>query len=268
MADNDTNNDEYQFQDLNEVSPEPLEESITNDEKPTEAPSEASHFSMPQNQVTRSRVFYVAGFVLLLITGKVLYSIFTHKHQADIASVQPVMSTANTSPPIQPAFIPQESQLTTNPVVDSATNDQLASLEINHKAMQADIMSINSQLDQMNHNSSDISARIDAINQSIVQLSTNLEQQSAEIQHLMQMLTPKKAVKKHNVKPVAKPMQYYVEAIIPGRAWLIASNGSTRTVREGTILDSYYGTVKLIDAPQGRVTTSHGQIFRFSQEDS
>jgi intracellular multiplication protein IcmG len=61
--------------------------------------------------------------------------------------------------------------------------------------------------------------------------------------------------------------RYNIQAVIPGRAWLIATNGATLTVSQGTAIPGY-GIVKLIDPVQGKVTTSSGQIIRFSQEDS
>ncbi|HAF87135.1 MAG TPA: type IV secretion protein IcmG, partial [Legionellales bacterium] len=60
---------------------------------------------------------------------------------------------------------------------------------------------------------------------------------------------------------------YYIKAVIPGRAWLIAANGSTLTVSEGTNIKGY-GMVKLIDSTQGRILTSSGRVIRFSQQDS
>ena len=58
-----------------------------------------------------------------------------------------------------------------------------------------------------------------------------------------------------------------MQAVIPGRAWLIANNGSTITVREGTPIPGY-GIAKIIDPIKGRVMTSSGKEIRFSQDDS
>ena len=79
--------------------------------------------------------------------------------------------------------------------------------------------------------------------------------------------TQPKRVVHHINKPSAPPIHYYIQAVIPGRAWIIATNGSTLTVREGTNIAGY-GIVRLIDPLDGRIVTSSGQIIRFSQEDS
>ena len=60
---------------------------------------------------------------------------------------------------------------------------------------------------------------------------------------------------------------YYIQAVIPGRAWLVSSQGLTITVREGTSVPGY-GIVKLIDPNQGRILTSSGRTITFSQQDS
>ena len=62
-------------------------------------------------------------------------------------------------------------------------------------------------------------------------------------------------------------MLYYIQAVIPGRAWLIATNGSTLTVREGSTIPGY-GIVRKIDPNLGKVFMSTGKVIRFSQLDS
>jgi len=84
--------------------------------------------------------------------------------------------------------------------------------------------------------------------------------------HLKQQ-TEKKVRASKKVVAATPPAQYFLQAIIPGRAWLISTNGDTVTVREGTRISSY-GVVRFIDAKRGRVLTSSGQVIRFSQEDS
>ncbi|MBA3536672.1 MAG: type IV secretion protein IcmG, partial [Tatlockia sp.] len=76
-----------------------------------------------------------------------------------------------------------------------------------------------------------------------------------------------KPVRRRLIVKSAPRLMYFIQAIIPGRAWLIATNGSTITVREGTRIAGW-GVVKLIDPIQGRVLTSSGRIIRFSQRDS
>ena len=102
------------------------------------------------------------------------------------------------------------------------------------------------------------------------QLNAKLDQQTQVIEGLLRHQAQKRAPPKAMAKargPVAKPMNYYVQAVIPGRAWLIATNGSTLTVRQGSSVRGY-GVVQSIDAVQGRVNTSSGRVIRFSQDDS
>ena len=103
------------------------------------------------------------------------------------------------------------------------------------------------------------------LNQALSNLSNLVAQQSQEMSILMVRSQPKRV--KHITKHHTPQVTYNIQAVIPGRAWLIGSNGSILTVREGIKMKSY-GTVRLIDPIQGRVVTSSGKIIRFSPEDS
>jgi intracellular multiplication protein IcmG len=105
------------------------------------------------------------------------------------------------------------------------------------------------------------------LNQVITQLNAKLETQSQVIERLTVRTAPKPPKPRVLNGFLNQRLKYYVQAVIPGRAWLIATNGATLTVREGTLI-SGYGVVKLIDPTQGRVLTSSGRIIRFSQSDS
>jgi hypothetical protein len=55
---------------------------------------------------------------------------------------------------------------------------------------------------------------------------------------------------------------YYVQAIIPGRAWLKNADGQVITVAPGDSVPGY-GTVATIDSQSGLVVTSTGTKFVF-----
>ena len=104
------------------------------------------------------------------------------------------------------------------------------------------------------------------LNGVIANLSAKVDQQSREIEGLTIRRQEANKVYHRGAQATHFP-KYHIQAVIPGRAWLIATNGATLTVREGTAVAGY-GMVRLIDPSQGRVTTSSGQVIRFSQEDS
>ena len=86
---------------------------------------------------------------------------------------------------------------------------------------------------------------------------------SEGISQINNTLKPKKAVK---VAPIV-PIVFNLRAIVPGRAWLVDSNGQTRTVQVGDTL-SQYGKVQQILPEQGQVTTSSGKVIEFGDNNA
>jgi intracellular multiplication protein IcmG len=60
--------------------------------------------------------------------------------------------------------------------------------------------------------------------------------------------------------------EYFVKAMIQGRAWLVDSQGATVTVSSGDTLPGY-GLIETIDPSQGTVTTSSGAIIQYNPSD-
>lgn len=70
-----------------------------------------------------------------------------------------------------------------------------------------------------------------------------------------------------SMRPASGGAQYYVKAMIQGRAWLVTGDGtSTVTVSSGDYLPGY-GLVEDISPSQGIVTTSSGGIIQFNPAD-
>jgi intracellular multiplication protein IcmG len=59
------------------------------------------------------------------------------------------------------------------------------------------------------------------------------------------------------------PLVYYVQAIIPGRAWIADSNGRIITVTQGDRVEVLNSTVKNIDPINGIVTMSNGRQIEY-----
>lgn len=168
--------------------------------------------------------------------------------------------------PVQPQPIVQQQP----PAVqenDTALQQKVASIEASQQTVQSEVSSMSQQVGNVNNNVNALNAQITKLNQMITDLNTQVVKQSEVINVLMERTKPKPVKRVVRVRTVAPQIIYYINAVIPGRAWLIGTNGSTLTVREGTKIAGY-GTVKLIDSMQGRVLTSSGRVIRFSQEDS
>lgn len=190
-----------------------------------------------------------------------LYDSEKKTHQKTAARIAPAVvapPAVVNNPPVTPPPVIAENP---SPMI----NQKLSTLEVTQQSMRSEVDAVNTQLGGLNTNVTALSNQIVQLNQTIAALSAKLDEQSAVIEKLT--VKAKRKVMSHKVKKAQTPFRYYLQAVIPGRAWLIATNGSTLTVREGTKIPRY-GVVKLIDPLQGRVLMSSGQVIKFSQADS
>lgn len=260
MADNDQYEDEYQFADLDMVGGEPVEEvEYTSDV----SPKPRQNF-FTANTIQRNVLIVVILIVLAMILYKFIGSFFAKNDLAvNKEKKQPVQPTTTILQPAPEVVAPIEPTVTT---ASPKMEQKLSALEISQNSLRSDLSTINNQLGGIDSSVSDMATQIARLNQTLTSLSAAIEAQSREIEAIKVRAKP--VVKRKTVvhKPVAVK-KYYIQAIIPGRAWLISSNGTTLTIREGSDVPGY-GRVKLIDPNQGRVLTSSGQIIRFNQDDS
>ena len=280
MADKDRY-EEYQFSDLDTIGEDNLEEdeatSLSEDLKPK--PSSINNL--------RRNVLVALITIVLLFLGYKFLSIFIHQsgQPVDIATTpppatmqlqQPAAASVPPSPPIQEEA-PQSSvapaQMTVPNNAEKLSEDnmqikqKLSDLERSQQTIRTEVSTVGNQLGGVSTNLSNLSDKIANLNQMVESLSSKLEQQANVITVLTERAKPKPKVKHSKVIKTPLGPGYFIQAIIPGRAWLIAKNGSTITVREGSAIPGY-GIVQLIDPNQGRVLTSSGQIIKFSQQDS
>lgn len=106
---------------------------------------------------------------------------------------------------------------------------------------------------------SDLQATVASLEMRLSELDNRLNVRVEQIHELTQPI-----VREQNIKPKVK---YYVHAIIPGRAWLKTSGGSTITVSTGETLNGF-GTVDVIDVNKGTVHFSGGETIGFSPRES
>lgn len=267
------NNDEYQFADLDVADPT-FGDMGGEPGTPSEA-AEAASEKPPQKDIRRNALIVVVVVVLAMILYKFLGSFF-HKDEAaieDSKATAPTQVQAFVPPPATPVVVsapvtpvPDVSPPAPSPDL-SDVNQKLSNLEANQQGLRADVNALTSQLSTVANNINSVDTKVSALNQTLAQLATRMEQQSEELTRFFAQQAKPRPVPVVKRRVVTPQRQYYIQAIIPGRAWLIAQNGSTLTVREGTIVPGY-GTVRLIDPNQGRVMMSSGQVIRFSQQDS
>ncbi|HVT62612.1 MAG TPA: hypothetical protein VHD33_03905 [Legionellaceae bacterium] len=167
-------------------------------------------------------------------------------------------------------------EMDTKPLVSvehHISQEKLNELEKNANHLQMQISTLSNQMSGMNSNVTSMMNHLKMMNDQISQLSASLQNQIQVTTELAEKIKQQHTmINKPKISP--RPMSinnpvvnYSLQAVIPGRAWLIGTNGETLTVREGSKIINY-GTVRYIDAKRGRVLTSSGQVIKFSQEDS
>lgn len=260
MADNDQLNEEYQFSDLDAIGTDTIDQAEGGYEASQRRTAESS------TNIKRNALIVVVLVILAMIIYKFLGSFFAAPKIPAQKALPEKTTVAQPSPPPQvKAVTPAVPAPVVQPTIPANVEQKLSALELSQQSLRSEVLSVGNQLGGISSNVNELTAQIAKLNNALMALNDRLEEQSREIERLMIRTKPKKTpvVIKKPV-PVKK---YYIQAVIPGRAWLISQNGTTLTVREGTVIPGY-GTVKVIDPLQGRITTSSGQIIRFSQDDS
>jgi intracellular multiplication protein IcmG len=248
--------------------------------EPTESGAHGTTMSSPAStsnkNIKRNALIAIVVIIFLMIMYKLLGYLFFSKdtevaqNSNDVAAVTSMPTVQNTIQPQQPIVVAPVIPQPVQPVVSdnnySNLTQKVAAIEVSQQNVRSEVSNVSQQVGSVNNNISNLNNEIANLNVVIKGLSTQLAKQTEEINILMARTQPK-PVLKQIIKTTTPPLIYYIQAVIPGRAWLIGTNGSTLTVREGTRVAGY-GVVKLIDPLQGRVVTSSGQVIRFSQEDS
>jgi intracellular multiplication protein IcmG len=265
MADynNNDNNDEYHFEETDAPGAQSMDEL---DDKQQTKKEPVADPSAEKGETARKAVSLLVVLVMLVMSYKFVAYLFSSKPKPEPQAVTDVTKTQNLVEPvaIQNATQPLVAQSETT-ILNKELEQKVSAIELIQDTVKTQVTSVNEKVGVVSTNIDNLNVQIGKLNQVIEQLSNQVNRQSNEINILIARTKPRQ-IKQQIAHHVAR-VYYYIQAVIPGRAWLIGSNGSTLSVREGTRIPEY-GLVKLIDSLQGRVLTSSGRVIRFSQEDS
>jgi len=259
MADN--TNDEYEYADLDMIGTDPVEEG-------EKLPSEAAtrHRDLQSNNIKRNSLIVIGLVILAMVLYKILGSFYSTKKV--VTEPEPTPAPVVISQPVvqpQPVVTVQPAPVVTDN--QPQITQKIAAIELSQQNVREEVSTVSNQLSGISTNVNDLTSKIEDLNQTISALAAKVEEQSNQLAILNKPKVIPVKVRHVIRRPVVPSLVYYINAVIPGRAWLIATNGSTLTVREGSIIAGY-GIVKLIDPNQGRVITSSGRVIRFSPQDS
>lgn len=128
----------------------------------------------------------------------------------------------------------------------------------------AQVVAQNQQnLSQMQDQVDNMQTALSRANDSYQSMNDNLKALTAQLQKVQAQLAPKpKAVKAKKIVPIV----YNIKAIVPGRAWVMGSDGSAQSVSVGDSLPQY-GRISAINADSGVVMTSSGKVIEYGSGD-
>lgn len=269
MADNDNYDGEYHFvdQDTEHSGSEDYNKSTDEGSPIFSENMDVERANTAKKNVMRNALMVVSVIIVALVLYPLIHSMMSGKK--DESAIISAPSTSAMKAAVAPITVAMpESTAVVNPSDD--INQKLSMLESNQQDMKAEFANTSNELSGINNNINTMMTKVTELNNTIAHFTAKVDEQAEKIERLTAEARAIKKVhapRKMQPKNAVPVLQYYIQAVIPGRAWLIATNGSTLTVREGTVIPGF-GMVKLIDARQGRVLTSSGRAIRFSQEDS
>ena len=268
MADNNIDNDDYQYVDMDASSPN-LDDSLQSLDESLETKPGVGR-SVFLMDTKRKALLVIAFLFVSILIYKWVASTFSIEKSSQVP--EQATNVKRTTAPVvvnQPAQIIVPAETTTTVNIDERIGKHLSDLEQGLQMTSADFLTSNSQIAELNTSVTQMKAKVEELNRVVAQLSAKIEAQEADRLKPRVIVQPRPRTRPaSSYRRTSEPRaRYFIQAVIPGRAWLVATNGSTLTVREGTVIPGY-GMVKLIDPRQGRVLTSSGQVIRFSPEDS
>lgn len=222
-----------------------------------------------QRAKRRKLLIIVGAVVAILAAYKLLGLFFSHKTTKKSPTPVTTVTTTTTPQPITnitpaPTISPPSpvtSAATTTTTTDMTTTKPLPIETPSNEA----VTKIENQMGVVTGNLNDVTSKLAQLSQRLEAMQTLLQQQQTQPKE-----TVKKVEKVHITKKVHHVARtprtcFYIQAIIPGRAWLVASNDQTMTVAWGDIIPGY-GKVSLIDPVKGVVVTNKGAIIRFRND--
>lgn len=180
------------------------------------------------------------------------------------------LSGGNTAPPNN------DTQAATPASSDTAQATQTTAADESNLSMEVQTLNQENQtltlkLQQVTAQSEATAARANSLEKVVAQLQAQVKQMAQtspqplkrpEASVPAEPITASR-VSDTDVKGSKTPLVYYIQAIIPGRAWIADSNGRIITVTQGDRIEALNSTVKNIDPINGIVTLNNGMQIEY-----
>jgi len=200
-------------------------------------------------------VVIVVAFSLYKLTGVFFGSSGTQKRTPTVITTPHKIKSIS-----QATVIKAPTQLSVKPAATALSSSllhQFSQMEEYQVQSRQQVDSISNTLSSLSNSIENLQGSVAAINQQLQTISSQLQRQHAAIR----ALRPKK-VKRTKRRTVPIRSTWYIQALVPGRAWLFQTNGKNITARVGDLLAGY-GRVKDISIIKGVVKMSSGVIIRY-----
>lgn len=183
----------------------------------------------------------------------------------------PVRTETASTPPTTPGEEAEIAQLTESL---SKLNQQIDYISNRIKHLDSYSRDVSDNLNKLNETIHSMDNRLSTLTTTTSTLSRDVGSVKNQVGHVQEVLKEDglelspAAIAPHRRKAsagdgkiVIEEPEYYVHAVIPGRAWLKSAKGQIITVTEGDTVGNY-GKILVIDAANGVVLTSSGVTFR------
>jgi len=224
--------------------------------------------SPPASGFRRIGMVSLGLVIVVFAVYKIMGVFFSGPITKKNASQPPMMQTLNQPTPTiqQPTPMEQALPLPSQPT-SSTTNQEveskLAALESASQSNKNDLAQITTNVGAVNRSILTVNEKLTELNATLERLSNEVSFQRAQLDQMK-----KKVVKRKTGMHKSQPqVQYYLQAVVPGRAWIMGTGGKPITVREGSTIPGH-GRVKSIDPHQGTVTTTDGATIKFNPDES
>ena len=181
--------------------------------------------------------------------------------QSSTTASSPMPVTTNQSADISSTLEPM-----TTPVespVDAGLAKQVVQLQSDNQALTAKLSEVSEQLGQMTSLMNTLNNKVDTIQQP-AEMSVAPVAAAPALTAEEPIVATKEAddAALKTIPGLITDQHYYVEAVVPGRAWIQAANGETITVTVGEDIKGL-GNVVSIDSMAGEVVTTSGEIVKY-----
>ena len=249
---NKFHDEEYQFPQDEYVDDMHAEPSAAPEEAQEEQPlmaeaSDAVRGGLSNIWSSHKRIIIIVG---VLVAVSLTFTVMRSLHKSAELSAAP----AQTAPA---AAAPAAVQT----VVDPQVIDQLTSLKQDAVTNSSVIRQLQGQVQDFNNSLNQTRASQQQLNQSLMILVGQVQQLTTEVKVLAQPKPVKVAVAAPKAKP-APVITFQIRAVVPGRAWIVGSDGQSQSVAVGDHVPQY-GSVQSIDADAGVVLTTSGKTIKF-----